>query len=294
MICWSLSFIWYKDAYIYFGPMTTVFLRLLISGTILSIICLFWGKFKLKKEHLRLFLAAAFFEPFLYFIGESYGIKLVSSVTASVIVATIPVFTAIAATFYYREKLSFLNILGIVLSFFGVVMVVLSKNFQLEASILGILLMFLAVLAAIGYAMALRKLIPHYSPITIVAVQNIIGTFLFAPLFFFLEWDSFLNGLSLKAMIPVVNLSVFASSIAFILFAYGVSKIGISKANNFTNLIPVLTSIFAFFMLNEEFTVIKTTGIIIVVLGLFLSQVNMCFYKLVYNFLTLKNLGKNK
>ena len=69
MIFWSLSFIWYKDAYINFGPMATVFLRLLISAVILILISYLSGKLKIKREHFKLFLLAAFFEPFLYFMG---------------------------------------------------------------------------------------------------------------------------------------------------------------------------------------------------------------------------------
>jgi drug/metabolite transporter (DMT)-like permease len=274
MICWSLSFIWYKDAYQYFGPITTVFLRLLISGSILILFVFFSGRLKIVKRHFKLFFWAALFEPFLYFLGESFGMQLVSSVTASVIVATIPMFTPIVSSFFFSEKLSKLNITGIILSFSGVGIVILNKGFYLDASLLGVLLMFVAVAAAIGYTMVLRRLTPHYDAFTIVAIQNIIGMILFAPLFFLFEWKSFLSGFSFKAMMPILNLAIFASSVAFILFAYGVSKLGVSRANAFTNLIPVITSIFSYFILNEQFTTIKIAGICIVVGGLFLTQLN--------------------
>jgi drug/metabolite transporter (DMT)-like permease len=275
MICWSLSFIWYKDAYQFFGPITTVYLRLLISGSILFILAYFTGRLKIAKQHYKLFFLAALFEPFLYFLGESFGMQLVSSVTASVIVATIPVFTPIISSIIYSEKLFKINIIGIVISFIGVGLVIINKSFSLDASLVGVLLMFVAVGAAIGYAMALRKLTPHYDAITIVAIQNIIGLILFTPLFYTLEFNSFLKNFSMKAMIPVINLAIFASSLAFILFAYGVSKLGISKANAFTNLIPVITSIFSYFILDEQFTIVKIIGICIVVGGLFLSQMNI-------------------
>jgi drug/metabolite transporter (DMT)-like permease len=278
MIFWSLSFIWYKDAYRYFGPMATVFLRLLISGSILMTIAYFSGKLKIQKCDIKLFLIAAFFEPFLYFMGESFGMQMVSSVTAAVIVSTIPIFSPIITSFFYPEKLSLINIIGILVSFVGVGMVILKQGLHFEASVAGVMLMFIAVIAAIGYAMALKKLTPNYEPLTIIAVQNSIGTVLFAPLFFIMDWHTFISHLSFQSMIPVINLSLFASSIAFILFAYGVSIIGVSKANTFTNLIPVLTSIFAYYMLGEQFTTLKVAGIMVVVGGLFLSQINVAFY----------------
>jgi drug/metabolite transporter (DMT)-like permease len=293
MVFWSLSFIWYKDAYIFFGPMTTVFLRLLFSGFILIIIAWSAGKLKIKKNHIKLFLIAAFFEPFLYFMGESFGMKLISSATASVIIATIPVLTPIITSFFYDEKLTALNISGIIISFMGVAMVILKKDLHIEASPIGVLLMFLAVFAAIGYAIALKKLTPYYEPLTIVAMQNIIGAFLFAPLFFIVDWHTFSTGFPLRALIPILNLSVFASSIAFILYAYSVRTIGVNKANMFTNLIPVLTSIFAYYLLNEHFNFIKILGIFIVVGGLFLSQLNVSVYQRLLNWLVWWRNNKN-
>lgn len=283
MVFWSLSFIWYKDAYIFFGPMATVFLRLLFSGLILIIIAWLTGKLNIKKNHIKLFLIAAIFEPFLYFMGESFGMKLISSVTASVIIATIPVLTPMITSFFYEEKLTAINISGIIISFLGVAMVILKKDLHISASPTGVLLMFLAVFAAIGYAIALKKLTPHYEPLTIVALQNIIGAFLFAPFFFIIDWHTFSTGFPVKALIPILNLSIFASSIAFILYAYGVKAIGVNKANMFTNLIPVLTSIFAFYLLNEQFTFVKVLGIFVVVCGLFLSQLNLSVYQRLLN-----------
>ena len=289
MVFWSLSFIWYKDAYLNFGPMATVFLRLVISGSILIVISWLTGNLAIKKIHFRYFLLAAFFEPFLYFMGESFGMKMVSSVTAAVVISTIPVLSPIITSFFYPEKHSKLNILGIVISFIGVALVIMNGGMHFEASIPGVLLMFVAVFAAIGYAMSLKKLTPHYKPLTIVAIQNSIGALFFAPFFLLFDWHFVSMGISLQSLIPVIKLAIFSSSIAFILFAYGVNHIGVTKANSFTNLIPVLTSVFAFFMLNEMFTSIKIIGIIVVVSGLFLSQISLNTYRKLLNFVLLKN-----
>lgn len=263
--------------------MTTIFLRLFISSVLLFVVAWLTNNLKINKNHFKLFFVAALFEPFLYFVGESFGMKMVSSVTAAVIISTIPVFSPIIISFFYAERLSVLNIIGIVVSFTGVGLVILNGGLHMEASVTGVLLMFLAVLSAIGYAISLKQLVPLYKPLTIIVVQNSIGAILFAPFFLIFELKSFISGFSVEAMVPVMNLAIFASSLAFILFAYSVNVIGVSKANTFTNLIPVLTSIFSYFMLNEKFTTIKIIGIIIVVCGLFLSQVNSLVYKRIYN-----------
>jgi drug/metabolite transporter (DMT)-like permease len=277
MVFWSLSFVWYKDVYLYFQPITTVFFRLVISSVILLIIAAFMKKLAIKRADYKLFLLAALFEPFLYFLGESFGMQLVSSVTAAVIISTVPVFTPIVARLFFNERLSKINIAGILISFIGVGLVIFKRGMQIEASVPGVMLMFLAVISAIGYAVALKKLTPNYEPITIVALQNTIGVFLFAPLFFIYDFNVAFSNITFVSIIPVLKLAIFASSLAFILYAHGVNQIGVSKANIFTNLIPVLTTIFAYYMLDETLSVIKITGILIVVGGVFLSQINRGF-----------------
>jgi drug/metabolite transporter (DMT)-like permease len=74
MIFWSFPFVWTKVVYLVYNPITTVFLRLLISSILLFIIGKGFKKLDtIKKEDRLGILALAFFEPFLYFLGESFG-----------------------------------------------------------------------------------------------------------------------------------------------------------------------------------------------------------------------------
>ncbi|MGD0343147.1 MAG: DMT family transporter, partial [Bacteroidales bacterium] len=79
---------------------------------------------------------------------------------------------------------------------------------------------------------------------------------------------------SFETFKPILELSVFASCGAFILFAYSVKNMGISKANVFSNCIPVFTALFSFILMGERLTVQNITGIIVVITGLFLSQIH--------------------
>jgi drug/metabolite transporter (DMT)-like permease len=278
MTFWSFSFIWYKEVYYYYSPITTVFLRLIISSVLLLTTAAFLKKLNIKRKDFKLFLLTAFFEPFLYFLCESFGMQMVSSVTAAVIISTVPVFTCVIAASFLNETLTRINIIGIIISFLGVGFVILKKGMQFDASPFGICLMSLAVAAAIGYEVVLKKLTVIYEPITIIAIQNTIGAFLFAPLFFLFDFHVLLTtGISLAGIILVLKLAILASSLAFILYAYGVNSIGLSKANIFINLITVFTAVFAYLILNEKLSIAKIIGIVFVVCGLFFSQVKKSF-----------------
>ena len=71
----------------------------------------------------------------------------------------------------------------------------------------------------------------------------------------------------------VIKLGVFPSTISFALFIPVVAKIGAAKANSLANLIPVVTAVFSVIFLGEQFSTLKILGMIIVITGLFISQI---------------------
>jgi len=274
MIFWSFSFIWFKEANVWFRPITIVFLRLVAAVSILTTYLFITGKFvKIRKEDRKLFFLLALFEPFFYFLGESHGLTYVSPTTGSVIISTIPVIATIGAWLFFRERLSNLNYAGIILSFLGIIAFVINRDGSLTFSSAGLAFLGLAVISAVGYNLVLSRLVGAYSPVYIVNVQNVIGAVLFLPVFLITELKDFNPGLiTLRSMLPIAELSLFASCGAFILFAFSVRHMGISKANVFTNCIPVFTALFSFILFHEKLSIQQIAGMIIVITGLFLSQ----------------------
>lgn len=276
MIFWSFSFVWVKVVYEAYGPITTVLFRLLISAGLLLLFTSLTHKLqKIKKGDLKYFIALAFFEPFLYFMGESYGLKYVSSTVAAVIVATIPLFTPVIAWYFYKEKLSKTNIFGLFITFFGVSLVVLDTSFNFTASPLGVSLEFLAVAGAIGYASILKGISLRYNTFSIITYQNLIGAAFFLPVWLGFEAQEFTTiPFHAKAFWAIIKLAIFASTFAFILFTYSVRTLGINKSNIFINVIPVFVAIFAFLILGDQLNFHQMVGIAIVISGLFLAQIN--------------------
>jgi len=275
MLFWSFSFVWVKIVYLIYNPITTVFLRLVISSVLLFLIGKGFKKISSidKKDRLSI-LALAFFEPFLYFLGESFGLKYVSSTIGAVVISTIPMFSTIAAYYFYKEKLGKMNILGILISIIGVAVIIFNKSFSLVVAPIGLFCLFVAVGAAVGYSVVLKKLAAKYNPITLITYQNSIGLLYFLPLFLILDWQHFLQAVPTQEVISaLVLLAVFASTLAFICFTYGLNFLGITKSNIFINVIPVFTAIFAYFVIDEILSFQKIAGMIVVIGGLFLSQI---------------------
>ena len=276
MIFWSFSFIWFKVANKTFHPITIVFIRLLFSTILMTIFLVVTKNYiKIKKSDRKLFLMLALFEPFFYFLGESFGLTYVSATVCSVLIATIPVFATIGAWLIFKEKLKAINYAGIILSFMGVLVFILNTDGSLSFNIKGLGLLTLAVLSAVGYNLTLSHLIETYTPVYIVNVQNLIGATLFLPLFMIFDFKHFISTpFTFDMFKPIIELSIFASCGAFILFAYSVKNMGITKANVFSNCIPVFTAFFSFILMGDELTVQNIAGMVIVIAGLFMSQMN--------------------
>lgn len=276
MIFWAFSFIWFKVANETFLPITIVFFRLIAAILILTTYLAIKKKFvKIRKEDRKLFIMLAIFEPFLYFLGESFGLTYVSATVGSVLISTIPVVATIGAWIFLKERLKLINYAGIVLSFMGILIFVIDRNGTLSYNVKGLALMMLAVFSASGYNLTLSRLVGKYEPVFIVNVQNTMGAILFLPVFLIFEAGHLAETtLTLKAFIPVIELAVFASCGAFILFAYSVRNLGISRANVFTNFIPIFTAFFSFLILGDRLTIQNIAGMMVVIAGLIMSQMN--------------------
>lgn len=281
MIIWSFSFIWTRLAILSFPPMTLITFRLLIATVLLFAVVKISGKFqKLRNKDLKLFFLLAFFEPFLYFVGETYGLTMVESTLAAVIISTIPLFAPLFAFLFLKERIGWPTILGIVISLVGVFFVIYERNGGFNANPWGVILMFLAVFAAICYATVLRKIPTHYSTFNVIFYQNLLGLVFFIPTFIFTDLRNIqFDGVTTQSVLSLIMLAVFASVVAFVLFAGAVRQVGVTRTNVFVNLIPVFTAIFSWILLDENLTPIKWVGILVVVVGLFVSQYGKINFK---------------
>lgn len=281
MLFWAVSYVWVKEAYDSFTPVGLVFFRLLLSSAMLWIIGSLLGRIsRIQKGTLKHLLLLAFFEPLLYYLGESYGISMVSPTTGAVIIATIPLFVAFASFLFFKERLPLLSFLGALLSFSGVLLIIFSKDNEIEGQFYGVLLMFLSVFSVVGYTLILSKISSKYSPLSLITYQNTFGFLFFAPIFFLYDYQSFsFATISEESWYKLILLALFCSSIAYILFVDGMRHIGVSKANYFINLIPVFTAAFAIYKGHDTLNLYLILGIFLTVGGLFLSQFKGSFFR---------------
>ncbi|MDR0971120.1 MAG: DMT family transporter [Bacteroidales bacterium] len=275
MFVWSMSFIWTKELLaVGFSPIIIITLRLVISAVLLFLIFYTTKKIdRIDRKDYPLFLLLSFFEPFLYFFGENWGLKYVDASLGSIIIATIPIFVPIGLYFIHGEKMRWQIIIGVVLTFIGLFVMSYSGKENFNANLRGIALMFVAVIASVGYSATLYKVIEKYEPITITTTQNIIGAIYYLPIFFIFEWKTFLSlPFNFSTLYPLFALAILCSSIAFIFYSFSAKKLSVAKTTIFTNAIPIMTLLLVWVLGKEEMTINKVIGMLVVIVGVFLSQ----------------------
>lgn len=274
MVFWGMSYVWTAMVFRYLNPITTIFLRLVISSVLLFLILKLTHQLQpIRKEDYKLFLLAALFEPFLYFLGEGYGVKYSTPTVSAIIISTIPLFSAIAAAIYLKERLKLWQIFGFIISFGGIILMLLGPNFTLQFNPIGIGSLFFAVATTVVYAVLLKRLTMLYSSFTIVTWLNIIGAIYFLPLVLIVEPGQLISiHFEWGLWYPLIMLAVFASSFAFIFYTIGMHHLGVSRTSIFANFIPVFTSIFSYFMVQERLTLKTLSGMLLVISGVIIVQ----------------------
>ena len=314
MLIWAGAGIAVKEALVIFSPLTLIVMRFTLAVLLMLSIGLLFrhnsivGLQRVERKDIPLFLLGGLFQPFLYFIFETYTYQSFSSPTvAEALLSTQPVMAPLFAWVLLRERVTRNNILGIVLSTLGVMMLLMMGGGPLamgDGSIgKGVLLAVLTVSMSVSYSVVLRRIPTQYSPLSIVFyVQS------FALVLFWVMWgisgigdgllgdsapqisaaisgtptamrllgDSAMRLLGeeqwVRSLLSVGYLAVLASVTAFILFCYTVRKIGVTRANVFNNVRPVFTAILMWMMFGEILPIWKIIGIIIIIIGLFISQ----------------------
>lgn len=276
IIFWGFSFVWANTLLINNIPVFTfLFIRLAIAGILLFIFskCIK----KLQRVELKDMLwmgLMAFCEPFVYFLGETFGMKATgSAIIASVIIATIPVFCLVIEKLIWKVPFNAYKVTGILLTLPGIGLVVLQNGAITVEHAYGIALLFMAVIASIGYSMSVKKLSAKYNTLTITTYQFVIGSVYFLPFFLFYG----INGITPKfftfeILFPLLALAVLCSCISFAFWVYVISRLGITRTNIFSALIPAVSAIGAFLLGQENLSAIKIAGIAIVIVGVILAQ----------------------
>ena len=276
-LLWGSSFVFTRYLFLTeprLTPVMVITLRLVLATLFLCPVVCGMGRWeRIRKEDCIFFLLLALLEPFLYFLCENNGLRRVPGGLSSIIIATIPIFVPFGLYAVYREKLHWLNWVGLLLSLGGVMLMIIGKGDGTKVSLQGILYLVFAVVTAVIYSVILVKMVNKYRPYTLTLYTNLFGLVYFLPLFFCGHFSTLMHLRVTAGMWgALLCLGIGCSVLAYILFNFGVRAVGAARASVFNNIIPLFTLFFAVMIGQEGITWQKLAGMVVTVAGVCIAQ----------------------
>jgi drug/metabolite transporter (DMT)-like permease len=274
VLFWGLSFVATKIALQSFSPFCLIFFRFFVAAIFFTALLWRTGFPRFSRVTIKSLIFLAIMQPGLYFTFETLGLQYTSATKTALIIATIPIAVLILSTLLLRERVSLINILGIICSLAGVALLVFGGGgqFRLDGMLIGDLLIFGAVLAASVYTILIRRLSRTLSSLQITGMQIIFGAVLFFPAFLYELPELSLATVSGESLAALAALTLFATIGAFLCYNYALSKIPAAQAAACINGIPLVTAGAAWLLLGETLTPIQLCGGVIVLAAVFMAN----------------------
>ncbi|MEJ2792459.1 DMT family transporter [Iodobacter sp. LRB] len=259
------------------APLLAAFLRFLLASVTLIMIISFKKELiiQLTKAQLLRLLVLGFFGIFSYNLCFFYGLHYISASRASLIVALNPALIALAAFMFRGEKLSVLNIFGVLACVIGAAIVILSKNASVVIPLAdawkGDVFILGCVLSWVIYSVFSKKIVMEIGPVHTVTYSVVAGTFmlLFALLFYGDISMSAIELISRQQVLSLIYLGVIGSACAYIWYYDGIREVGATKAGVFIALNPLSAVVLSCLILGESLSMAMFAGGAIAIVGIY-------------------------
>lgn len=272
IILWSSAFVGIRYGVRYYQPESLALLRLLFASAFIIPIFLiqrrrpdrrFYGR-PSRKTHIIL-LATGIVGLGLYNIFLNVGEQSISADAASFIISQAPIITALLAFFCLKERLSLLAIIGIMISFSGVLIIYMASA-NSHSSVWGMFSVILASLCAAAYFILVKYLSRYYSPMYITMTSIWYSTLLLA-IFYSKALIHDFSTAPVMATWVIVYLGIFPTAIAYGSWNYALSQINASRVAAALYATPLFVVLFSYLFLHETISFYTFSGGCIALLG---------------------------
>jgi len=221
-----------------------------------------------------LFMTCGLCAGSIYFIAENTALEYTLVSNVSLITSISPLLTTIlVGAIYKSERPSKGTLIGSVIAFVGVGCVIFNSSFVIQMNPLGDMLSLLAALSWAIYSLVLRRLNALYSVMFITRKTFFYGVLTALP-FMILEptVSDFSVMLRTEVWSNLLFLGIFASMVAYLIWAQTVKHLGAVKASNYLYIQPIITLVASVLLINEQITLVGYVGCTLILLGVWLGD----------------------
>ncbi|MFP4187440.1 MAG: DMT family transporter [Acholeplasmataceae bacterium] len=273
----GFSFMFSKIALNYTTPVGVIAYRFLVAFLFFELLRrLKITRIHLDQNDLKKLLRVALLQPVLYFLLETYGLNLVSSSEAGMMIALIPIFVTILSALILQEKARLIQVFFIILSVSGVLYIQISKADEgLTFELAGFFLLLGAVIAAALFNIASRDASKTMTPQQLTYFMMLAGAISFnaiylSQLVYEQRLPDYITNLGRIELIgPILYLGIVASIGGFFLVNVSLRHLPAHISSIYANLATVVAIVAGVTFLRETLEIYHYIGSAMILIGVY-------------------------
>ncbi|WP_228488172.1 DMT family transporter [Caenimonas koreensis] len=270
---WGASFLFMRWGVVEFGAIAVAFLRVTVATAFLLPLVVLRGHGSLLRAHWKKIFIVGVINSGIPFVCFAYALLSITTGLSAILNATVPLFGALVAWVWLKDRPTAARIAGLVIGFVGVAMLAWDEaSFKPDASGLAPGLAVMACLVGTlcyGIAANAAKRYLTGLPALVTAAGSQMGSTAALALPALLYWPAKTPGI--HAWLATVALGVVCTGIAYVLYFRIIERAGPARAVSVTFLVPVFAVLYGVLFLHESVTAWMLVCAAVIICGTALS-----------------------
>lgn len=277
VIFWGVSFVATKAALREMSPLALIVMRFALGLVLLYGLLLARGEsMRISRIDLPALLLMGFLGVFLHQMLQAHALTLTSAVNTGWLIGITPLWSAILAAIFLKERFGGLKLAGLILGFAGAVMVIFNGTFDWSMvklpSTTGDLLILVSTLNWAVFSIVVVGTIKRLGALRATASMMVPGWLMLLPFFLAKQsWREY-DGLSAQTWAAILFLGIGCSGLGYLFWYGALERIDASKVASFLYIEPIVTFVAAVLLLGEPIRLLTILGGLMVIAGVVLVQ----------------------